>query len=36
LPRQKLAQADLQPGGFARWLARANQRQQTTPPGTSA
>ena len=36
LPRQQLAPADLQPNGFARWLAQARQQQRATPPNTSA
>lgn len=35
LPRQQWVQADLQPHGFARWLAQARQHQQATPPNTS-
>ena len=37
LPRQQVVEADLQPNGFARWLAQARQHphRQPTPPNTS-
>jgi flagellar protein FliO/FliZ len=36
LPRKQVAQADLQPNGFARWLAHASRQQRAAPPEASA
>lgn len=36
LPRQQLAQPDMQPQGFAHWLAQARRRQQPPAPSASA